>query len=141
MSYVNRSLHDGETVYYQAGYFWFERYQVYSAYIIGVITLPIVIGILFLGYAVWTHLKIRCTERAVTNWRVIQKKGIIAVETEEIMMNAIETITIHQSALDRMLGGGTVRVTGRGGIIVNINDVDDPITVKKAIEVQRMNYE
>jgi len=140
MRYVNRSLHDGETVYFEAEYFWFERWKYIGAYIFGVITLITGVGLLFLAYAVYKHLSIRSTERAVTNWRVIQKKGIVSVETEEILMNAIETITIHQSITERLMGGGTVKVTGRGGVVIDIKDVDEPIVVKKAIEQQRMNY-
>ena len=139
MSYVARSLHDGEAVFYKAEYFWFERYMVYAGYFWGVLLTPIIIGLFLIAWASWTHLKIKCTERAVTNWRVIQKKGIISVNTEEIMMSSIETITIHQSALERMMGGGTVRVTGRGGIVVDLIDVDDPILLKKHIEHQRMS--
>jgi uncharacterized membrane protein YdbT with pleckstrin-like domain len=140
MTYVDRSLHDGESVFYQAKYFWFERYTVYMSYVLGIILIPVVIGVFLIAWAAWTHLKIKCTERAVTNWRVIQKKGIISVNSEEIMMSSIETITIHQSAMERLMGGGTVRVTGRGGIIVDLTDVDDPILLKKNIEHQRMNY-
>ena len=139
MSYVARSLHDGESVFYKAEYFWLERYTVYMSYVLGIVLIPFVIGIFLIAWAGWTHLKIKCTERAVTNWRVIQKKGIIAVNTEEVMMSSIETITIHQSALERLLGGGTVRVTGRGGIVVDLVDIDNPILVKKHIEYQRMN--
>lgn len=140
MSYVDSSLHEGETVFYRAKYFWLERYTVYMSYVLGIVLTPFIIGLFLLAWAGWTHLKIKCTERAITNWRVIQKKGIISVDTEEIMMSAIETITIHQSAIERLLGGGTVRVTGRGGIVVNLVDVDDPIILKKNIEHQRMHY-
>lgn len=140
MTYVERSLHDGETVTYQAKYFWLERYTVYMSYVLGVVLIPVIIGLFLIAWAAWTHLKIRCTERAVTNWRVIQKKGIIAVDTQEVMINAIETVTIHQSAIERLMGGGTVRVTGRGGIVVDLSEVDDPILLKKNIEHQRLNY-
>jgi uncharacterized membrane protein YdbT with pleckstrin-like domain len=140
MSYVANSLHDGETVYFEARYFWFERWKYIGAYVLGVLTLASGVGVLFFAYAVYKQLTIRCTERAVTNWRVIQKRGIVSVETEEIMMSSIETITIHQSITERLMGGGTVKVTGRGGIVIDINDVDDPITVKKAIEQQRLGH-
>ena len=140
MSYVDRSLHDGETVYFHAKYFWFERWKYVCAYILALVTLVTGVGLILLAYAFYKHLSIRSTERAVTNWRVIQKKGIISVETEEIMINSIETITIHQSITDRLMGGGTVRVTDRGGIVIDIKDVDDPIIVKKAIEQQKIGY-
>jgi uncharacterized membrane protein YdbT with pleckstrin-like domain len=140
MTYVERSLHDGEEVIFQAKYFWYYRWMVYIGYIVGLVLTPVIVGFFVLLYAGYTHLKIRCTERAVTNWRVIQKKGIVAVDTQEVMMSAIETVTIHQSVTDRLMSGGTVRVTGRGGIVIDLTDVDDPIILKKHIEHQRMNY-
>lgn len=140
MTYVERSLHDGETIIFQAQYFWYYRWMVYFGYIVGIILSPVVVGIFILLYSAYVHLTIRCTERAVTSWRVIQKKGIIAVDTQEVMMNAIETVTIHQSVTDRLMSGGTVRVTGRGGITIDLKNVDDPIILKKYIEQQKMTY-
>ena len=140
MTYVERSLHDGEQIVFRAQYFWYYRWLVILGYVLGVLFTPVGLGVFILIYTAYAHLKIRCTERAVTSWRVIQKKGIVALDTQEVMMNAIETITIHQSATDRLMGGGTVRVTGRGGIVIDLDNVDDPIILKKYIEQQKMTY-
>lgn len=140
MTYVERSLHGGEAIVFKAKYFWYYRWMVYFGYIIGLVLTPVVIGIFIIIYSAYVHLNIGCTERAVTSWRVIQKKGIVAIDTQEVMLNAIETITIHQSVTDRLMGGGTVRITGRGGIVIDLENVDDPIILKKHIEQQKMSY-
>lgn len=140
MTYVERSLHEGEQIVFQAKYFWYYRWLVVLGYVLGILFSPVVVGLFILIYTAYVHLKIRCTERAVTSWRVIQKRGIIGIDTQEVMMNAIETVTIHQSATDRLMGGGTVRVTGRGGIVIDLDNVDDPIVLKKNIEQQKINY-
>jgi uncharacterized membrane protein YdbT with pleckstrin-like domain len=137
MSYINNSLIANEQVQFKVSYFWLTRYQIYAAYVFGVILIPVFIGILILIWALYKHLVIVTTERAVTNMRVVQKKGIVSINTEEIIMNAIETVTIHQSVTERILGGGSVTVTGRGGISIVLQDIDDPLEVKKIIENQR----
>ena len=140
MTYVERSLHDGEIVIFQAQYFWYYRWMIYFGYFISFLLAVTGVGILLFFVVGYFHLKIRSTERAVTNWRVIQKKGILAVETEEIMMSSLETVTIHQSITERLMDGGTVRVTGRGGITIELSNVDSPLLLKKHIEHQRINY-
>jgi len=137
MSYINNSLINNEQVHFKVNYFWLTRYQIYAAYLFGVLTIPIFIGAIILIWAVYKHLVIVTTERAVTNLRVIQKKGIISIDTEEIVLNAIETVTIHQTVLERIFGGGSVIVTGRGGVYIKLHDIDDPLVVKKTIENQR----
>jgi hypothetical protein len=140
MNYIERSRHDNEEIVFQAQYFWYYRYMVYFGYFLSLLLAVTGVGILVFFIVSYFHLKIRSTERAVTTWRVIQKKGILAVETEEIMMTSLETVTIHQSITDRLMDGGTVRVTGRGGVVIELANVDSPLLLKKHIEHQRMNY-
>lgn len=137
MNYIDNSLITNEQVQFRVSYFWLTRYQIYAAYLFGVLTIPILLGAFIIAWALYKHLVIYTTERAVTNLRVIQKRGIISINTEEIVLPAIETVTIHQSVVERIFGGGSVQVTGRGGIVINLHDIDDPLATKKVIENQR----
>jgi hypothetical protein len=63
-----------------------------------------------------------------------KKTGIVSRVTEEIKFDSIETVTVHQTVFERLLDTGTVCITGRGGIIINLSNLDDPLTVKKEID-------
>lgn len=134
MSYVDRALHTTETVQFKAKFFWIERWTVYYYYLLGIVLTLWFVGFLILIYAAYRHLLIICTERAVTDRRIIQKHGIISVSTEEMALSSVETVTIHQSIFERIFGGGTVSITGRGGGRINLYSVDDPLIIKKIIE-------
>jgi hypothetical protein len=49
-------------------------------------------------------------------------------------LSSMETVEIRQGVFGRILGFGTVRVTGRGISDVVFDKLDDPMNVKKAIE-------
>ena len=55
------------------------------------------------------------TEFAVTTKRVIASRIFISRTTEEMSMDKVETVDVDQSVLGRILGYGTLRVTGTGG--------------------------
>ena len=58
----------------------------------------------------------RCwvTEIAVTNRRVIYKKGLVRRQTNEMNMDKVESVKINQSILGRMLDYGDVTILGTG---------------------------
>ena len=60
------------------------------------------------------------TEFAVTNRRVILSQVFIARRTEEMTLDKVETVDVHQSILGRILGYGTMWITGTGGSTNNI---------------------
>jgi uncharacterized membrane protein YdbT with pleckstrin-like domain len=54
------------------------------------------------------------TEIAVTNRRVIYKKGFIRRQTNEMNVHKVESVQVYQTILGRMLGYGTVTILGIG---------------------------
>ena len=56
------------------------------------------------------------TELAVTTLRVIAKFGFIRRETIELNHVKVESFTIDQSVMGRILGYGTLTINGTGGI-------------------------
>jgi uncharacterized membrane protein YdbT with pleckstrin-like domain len=74
------------------------------------------------------------TEFAVTDRRVISKRGFIWRETEEMNMDKVETVDIDQSILGRVLNYGTIQLTGTGGTSnVNVHRIADPFALRSAI--------
>ncbi len=73
------------------------------------------------------------TEFAVTNRRVIAKTGFIRRHTREMLLPKIESVSVHQNVLDRLLNFGTVTVTGTGGTKGSFRAIIEPIGVRKKI--------
>ena len=54
------------------------------------------------------------TEIAVTNRRVIYKRGLIRLQSNEMNMDKVESVQVNQSVLGRMFDFGTVKILGTG---------------------------
>ena len=73
------------------------------------------------------------TEFAVTNRRVIAKTGFIRRRTLEMLLSKIESVAVQQGILGRVLGFGSVTVTGTGGTKESFRAIDKPFAVRKVI--------
>ena len=73
------------------------------------------------------------TEFAVTNRRVIAKTGFIRRHTLEVLLPKIESVSVNQNLLGRLLNFGTVTVTGTGGTKESFRAIVEPIEVRKKI--------
>jgi len=73
------------------------------------------------------------TEFAVTNRRVIAKTGFIRRHTLEMLLPKIESVSVNQNILGRLLNFGTVTVTGTGGTKESFRAIFEPIVVRKKI--------
>nr|WP_246624709.1 PH domain-containing protein [Oceanobacter mangrovi] len=74
------------------------------------------------------------TEQGVTNKRVIRKSGIISRKTDEMKLGAIEAIEINQGIWGRILGFGTLTISGRGDGDVVMTWMANPVKAKRDIE-------
>lgn len=128
-SYIDESLTRNEVLIRRFPLHWTAWISFWACVVLGFPTL----GLLWL-VALYLYLRNKGLERAVTSKRVIQKTGIISRNTDEMKIGSVETVEIEQGVLQRLLGSGTVRVTGRGISDVVMKSVDDPMGVKKAID-------
>ncbi len=124
MSYIEESLTAGEEIRAIFNLHWVAKLPM-ILWIIFVITIPL---------AIWEWLKLRNTEMGTTNKRVILKTGIISRKSDEMKISSIETVEIEQGIMGRILGFGTVKVTGKGISDLVFNKIDDPMDVKRKIE-------
>lgn len=90
-------------------------------------------GVLFLVLFFYAWFIRWITEFAVTNRRVIYKRGFIWRQTEEMNMDKVETVDVDQSILGRILGYGTIRILGTGQGIEGLSKVGSPIELRSAI--------
>jgi uncharacterized membrane protein YdbT with pleckstrin-like domain len=129
MSYIQDSLSSGEKVEGLFRLHWTRYVPMVVWIVLGLVTF----GLTWL-IAIYEYLRLRFLEQGVTNKRVVRKTGIIGRQTEEMKLASIETVEISQGIWGRILGFGTVRVTGRGVSDVTFSGIDDPLSVKRRIE-------
>jgi Bacterial PH domain/GYF domain 2 len=86
-----------------------------------------------IGLAIRSWFEGWITEIAVTNQRVIYKTGFIRRQTVEMNMDKIESVTVTQSILGRMLNYGSIHVRGTGVGIEHLHRIAAPITLRNRI--------
>ena len=125
MSYIDDSLIEGEQILHRARVSWWSQ--------VGLVTLGIVLAIvvvgLFLLIAAW--IKVRSTEIAITNKRVIVKFGFVKRDTVEINLDKVEALRVEQGFFGRMLNFGTVFISGAGTSVAPIKDIADPLVFRR----------
>jgi uncharacterized membrane protein YdbT with pleckstrin-like domain len=73
------------------------------------------------------------TEIAVTDRRVIYKKGLIRRQTNEMNMDKVESVQIDQTILGRMLNYGDVTILGTGEGFETLRTIASPIELRNSI--------
>jgi uncharacterized membrane protein YdbT with pleckstrin-like domain len=125
MSYIDESLIEGETVIHRARLTWWSQTGLF---VLGVVLLVAVIGIFFL-IAAWVRMK--STEIAITNKRIIAKFGFISRSTVEIGLDKVEALRVEQGMWGRFLNYGTILVSGVGSTIDPIRNIADPLVFRR----------
>lgn len=77
------------------------------------------------------------TEIAITNQRLVFKRGVIARYVGEMKMDRIEGINVWQSFFGRIFNYGRIVVHGIGIGQVALPEIEDPIKFRKAIDYAR----
>jgi uncharacterized membrane protein YdbT with pleckstrin-like domain len=153
MSYVQRVLQPNETLIYATRLHWLV-YARAVGLLIGAAVLAVGAertenelrmalwagaGGLFVLAAVAgiaAGLRRASTELAVTDHRVIYKRGIVGRYTIEMARSKVESVDVVQSFLGRIFNFGTILVRGTGGTLEPFRDVEDPLRLRSAIIAQ-----
>ena len=149
MRYVEKSLTEGERIVYTTRRHWvvligpsagagllalagialvFEKDFLWMG---GVILLAVAAVIFVSGL-----LRRYGFEFAVTNKRVIYRKGIASISTDELFLDKIESVLVTQGLLGRWWGYGSVSVRGTGGSWEPFSYVADPLLLRRRIQEQ-----
>jgi hypothetical protein len=84
-------------------------------------------------FAIKEWLRQWITEIAVTDRRVIVKTGLIRRHTAEMNMDKVESVTVYQSVLGRLLDYGSVHVRGTGEGLGHLDYISSPILLRNTI--------
>ena len=76
------------------------------------------------------------SEFAVTDKRVLGKLGFIERESKETLLSKVEAIAIDQGVIGRILGFGTVTITGTGGTQESFPRISEPLEFRRQIQSQ-----
>ena len=96
-------------------------------------TVVLLIGVLMLVPPLVSY---QTTELGVTNKRVIVKTGLIRRRTIELLLRQVEAISVDQSLLGRLLGYGSITLTGTGGVREVFHQVREPLELRRRIHGQ-----
>ena len=129
MSYIEKTLSSEESIYSIFKLHWMAWMRFVGWFLLAIPTFGLTL--LVAGYE---YLRLKSIEQAVTNKRIIFKKGIISRHSEEMRLSSVETVEIRQSIWGRIFGYATIAVTGHGVSDVQLNWMAQPLEVKRAIE-------
>ena len=140
MSYVSDSLGPGETIVHEATIHWIVYFWPLVATLVGLgaalVFCPfalVVFGAALLWLLVAWFMS-RTTELAVTSRKVVAKVGFIARSTIEQRLEKVDSVSVDQSFLGRVLGFGNVTVHGTGINATPIKMIADPLAFRRKVE-------
>jgi len=151
LAYADKVLQPGETIVYRARLHWIIYLGgivfVVAAVVLAVLAvvlqgetlrLGLMLGALialFLGLfqMLRAWLRVVGTEIAVTNRRLIYKRGLLARDTIEMNLDKVESVLVEQDLIGRMLDFGRVIVRGVGSGLEPIDRVAAPLKLHLSI--------
>ena len=152
MGYVDRILQPGETVIHRAKLHWLIYWKA-VALLVAAAALAVVAeqrsdelqqGLLYGALAVLALALIAAlvaairrssTELAVTDHRVIFKRGLLSRHTIEMNRSKVESVDVDQTLMGRLFGYGTILVRGTGGSLEPLQNIEDPLALRNHITV------
>jgi len=145
MSYIDNNLMSGEEIVYRAKLHW-------VVFLWPVIWLVVALlffssggdaaagGGLFILIAIATgiasFINYSTSEFGITNKRVMVKVGFIRRNSLETLLNKVEGIQVNQGILGRILGYGSITVSGTGGTKDPFHKISAPLEFRRKAQEQ-----
>lgn len=150
MTYVEKILQPDETLVHVTGLHWLVYLPALGFLVlavglavltnyVGADLVPVVLiaaaAAGLLAVLAWLRGFVRrsSTELAVTDRRVVFKRGLVRRHTIEMNMAKVESVNVDQSIAGRLLGYGTVTIRGTGGGIEPLSNIDDPVAFRNHV--------
>lgn len=148
MNYIQENLMAGEAIKIKATASWLARPFLlviglfFAISGIGAIMIPggsqasesanMMIGFSALIIA-YIYFSVKAIELAVTDKRVISKFGLVSRKTIELSLSKVESVQVRQSILGRILGYGSVVISGAGNTQAPIPGIKNPNEFKNQL--------
>ena len=146
MSYIEKNLMNGENILYRARLHWVVFFWPVIWFVVAIVffsrggDVAVTVGRLFIligiAKAISSTISFSTSEFAVTNQRVIAKVGFIRRNSLEVLLGKIEAIQVNQDILGRILGYGSITVSGTGGTRDPFHNISNPLELRRKIQEQ-----
>jgi uncharacterized membrane protein YdbT with pleckstrin-like domain len=149
MSYVDSILEPGETIIYRTRPSWtlyapaiglaicalvvFGLELTYTGLEPISLTIATIFAVLALASFLRASFRRMATEIAVTDRRIILKRGFIRRHTVEMNMQKVESVDVDQTLAGRLFNYGDVTVRGTGSTFETLRMVDAPIKLRTTV--------
>jgi uncharacterized membrane protein YdbT with pleckstrin-like domain len=148
VGYVERHLLPDERVLYKTRLHWILYVNALLLTLVGIVVAVLLTQVdppwawyggvaVAVGGALWwlaRWIELRTSEFAVTSMRLIFKVGLVARYTTELLLAKVESISVTQGLLGRMLNYGDLIVTGTGGAREVFARVQDPVGFRNQVQ-------
>src|SRR5262245_50076215 len=143
MQYVDQTLMQGEAVVHRARrhpllflrpaivLFVSLGFSAFGLWPVGAILGPIGLIDLLITWVAWVS-----TEYAVTNMRVVMKRGVVQRQTSETLILKVESVDVRQGLLGQMLDFGDVVLHGTGGTAESFATIARPLEFRRHVQEQ-----
>lgn len=120
MRYIEKTLTSGEDVVYWGKFHWLWYARAWAVLII--------FGILIVGivWFIYEMLRLKTTEFAVTNRRIVIKRGILSAHVDQLSLSSIEGADLDQGIIGRIFGFGSLAIEGRGEGVLDFPTMAKP---------------
>lgn len=162
MSYIDKNLAPGETLVYKTGCHWIVMvWPLLGGLVLGFFGFALFAGGLLatrkgasyqgaivegamalLGAALLIGggiIRRAATEVAVSNKRVLIKRGLFSRKSIEVLLPKVESIGVDESFVGRILGYGSVIVRGTGGTFETFDKIARPNELRLQVQQQTGN--
>jgi uncharacterized membrane protein YdbT with pleckstrin-like domain len=149
MNYVDSILEPGETIRYRSSVSWTTYVPsillsmcALAALLVGanygdvtsyVWLVPLVFILAAFGMFVPAWFRRWTTEIAVTDRRIILKRGLIRRHTVEMNMQKVESVDVDQTLLGRIFNYGNVTIRGTGTSFEKLRMIDAPLKLRTTV--------
>jgi uncharacterized membrane protein YdbT with pleckstrin-like domain len=154
MSYLDDHLLGGERIVYRAHLHWII---FATAFIVALLGLALTIFLRWLDPQYWylglaligiglllaisPAIRYTSSEFAVTDKRVLAKHGFIQRDSIETLLSKVEAIGVDQGIVGRLLGYGSINITGTGGTEELFPQISRPLEFRRQIQSQIVEQE
>jgi uncharacterized membrane protein YdbT with pleckstrin-like domain len=146
MSYIEDSLAPDETLLYRTHLHWVMFAKPIGWFIISgllhetnfepLVFVSILLCLVALYLLIEAFVIFITSEFAVTSNRILAKRGFIRRSSLEIYLRNVESTRVEQGIPGRLLGYGSIALTGTGGSENSFKNISSPLKLRYEIERQ-----
>jgi uncharacterized membrane protein YdbT with pleckstrin-like domain len=144
VSYIDQNLMNGEKVLYQGKFHWVMFLRPSILFMFSMICIDLdsskrfgfIVFLLAIASIIDSIINYMTSEFVITNNRVIIKAGFIQRISLELLLLRVESVSVKQGILGRLLGYGSLMITGAGKTKEIIPNIDAPMEFRERFQRQ-----